>query len=54
MAEITKLTPANTTNSLWTTIPHSVVRDLGMTRGSHLKWITIRDGDSVSVRVEPV
>ncbi|MBI1657442.1 MAG: hypothetical protein IS632_01525 [Thaumarchaeota archaeon] len=54
MAEITKLTPANTTNSLRTTVPHSIVRDLGLNRHSHLKWVTVRDGDAVSVKVEPV
>lgn len=54
VAEITKLTPANTTNSLRTTVPHSIVRDLGLNRHSHLKWVTVRDGDAVSVKVEPV
>lgn len=54
MVEITKTVLANSTNSLRTTIPRRVVRDLGLTRDSHLKWITVQDGDDISVKVEPV
>lgn len=54
MTDITKLTPANTVNSLRTTVPSRIVRDLGLTRDSHLKWDVMRNGDEVSVRVMPV
>ena len=54
MSEITKMVLANRTDSLRTTVPKQVARDLGLTRGSHLKWVTTRDGDAVSVKVEPV
>ena len=58
MVEITKLTPANTsgaaTHSLRTTVPSRVVKGLGLTRDSHLKWDTIKENGRVFVRVEPV
>lgn len=58
MVEITKLTPANTsgaaTRSLRTTVPSRVVKDLGLTRDSHIKWDTVQEDGRVFVRVEPV
>lgn len=58
MVEITKLTPANTTgaatHSLRTTVPSRIVKDLELTRDSHLKWNTIQEGGRVFVRVEAV
>ena len=54
MAEITKLTAANTTRSLRTTVPTRIVQALNLNANSYLKWsATTQDGKTV-INVEPI
>ena len=38
MVETTKLTPANIANSLRTTVPMAIVRQMGLSGGDRLEW----------------
>jgi hypothetical protein len=53
--EVTVLTKANTrSNSLRTTIPISIIRQFGLTEGSHLRWEIKARQDSLFVIVSPI
>ena len=54
MTSITKLTAASVGNSLRSTVPSRVVRELGLSTDSYLKWDIVREGGRTYVRVEPV
>ena len=54
MTSITKLTAASVGNSLRSTVPSRVVRELGLSTDSYLKWDIVREEGHTYVRVEPV
>lgn len=46
MVETTKLTPANTSKSLRTTVPIGIIRQMNLTEGDKLKWELDKVGGS--------
>ena len=54
MAEITKLTAANTTRSLRTTVPTRIVQSLNLNANSYLKWSEITQDGKTVINVEPI
>ena len=54
MISITKLTAASVGNSLRSTVPSHIVRELGLSTDSYLKWNIVREGGRTYVRVEQV
>lgn len=49
--ETTKLTPANTARSLRTTVPMSIVKQLGLNEGDSLNWELDKDNGEWIVTV---
>lgn len=54
MAEITKLTAANTTRSLRTTVPTRIVQALNLNANSYLKWSATTQDGKIVINVEPI
>ena len=54
MISITKLTAASVGNSLRSTVPSHIVRELGLSTDSYLKWNIVREGGRTYIRVEQV
>ena len=54
MTSITKLTAASVGNSLRSTVPSHVVKELNLSTDSYLKWDIMCEGGRTYVRVEPV
>ena len=54
MIKITKLTAANTSRSLRTTVPSNVVRELDLTANSYLSWLVVEKDGKKHIRVETV
>ena len=54
MIKITKLTAANTSRSLRTTVPSSVVKALDLTSNSYLSWNVVKKEGETYIQVERV
>jgi len=55
MGEITNLNKAATkTESLRTTVPHSIIKQFGLTEYDKLEWILKAEGGELVIQVKPI